>query len=526
MKSWILCPEPVPYFWEPRPLDTLFFQNSVKFCHNSSIRLNSTKTSGLFLALALSVGLVTSASAAPVEAPKNYLIVLPSQDKAHSDAVVAAGGRVIQSLNNIDTLIVSIPARAAERLAAARPDWVVGPDMSVSLASTETQTPTKSWGQDRVDQVSLPLDASYSYPTSEQGSRVTAYVLDTGIRLDHTEFVGRVRLGYQGYIDTSGAGDCQGHGTHVAGTIGGSTVGIAKKVNLVAVSILDCSGSGSLTVIAQGADWMIADHVSGPAVANMSLGMGANSTLDAIVSKIVADGITVVVAAGNDSADACRYSPARVSSAITVGSTMNDDSRSSFSNFGSCVDIFAPGSDIYSSYKNSSTGYAILSGTSMASPAVAGVAARFLSAYPNASPDSVWAALNSSANLGKIFSAGTGSPNKLLFASSAGYLTVAPEQPGPVIPNAPSFLTSSKKTKNSVSLNWGAPVSTITGYALEVSTNSSFSTTVQKLSYLASTTSSTVTGLKARTTYYFRIAAVNSTVKSTWVQLSVTTAAR
>jgi subtilisin family serine protease len=266
-----------------------------------------------------------------------------------------------------------------------------------------------SWGLDRIDQTSLPLDNSYSY--SSDGGGVTAYIIDTGILTSHNEFVGRATWGksFVGGQDT----DCNGHGTHVAGTVGGTTYGVAKDVSLIAVKVLNCAGSGSTTSVVGGIDWVVGNHGSGKAVANMSLGGGASSAIDAAVGRGISDGVVFVVAAGNSSANACNYSPARVGAAITVGATTSSDARASYSNFGSCVDIFAPGSGITSAWKNSSSATKTISGTSMASPHVAGAVARYLSANSSASQ------LLSDATTGKVINPGAGSPNRLLFVAPA-----------------------------------------------------------------------------------------------------------
>ncbi len=273
------------------------------------------------------------------------------------------------------------------------------------------------WGLDRINQVDLPLDSSYSPAVT--GAGVHAYILDTGIRASHVEFGSRVAAGFDFVDIDTNPDDCHGHGTHVSGTIGGTSYGVAKDVTLHGVRVLDCNGSGTYSGIIAGIDWVIANHIS-PAVINMSLGGGLSTTLNEAVKRAHEAGITVVVAAGNSNTNACYSSPASAPEAITVGATTATDTRSSFSNIGTCVDIFAPGSSIKSAWHSGDTAYNTISGTSMASPHVAGVAALYLQTTPAASPDDVAAELTSHASPNKISDPGTGSPNLLLYM---GYLT-------------------------------------------------------------------------------------------------------
>ena len=281
-------------------------------------------------------------------------------------------------------------------------------DQIMTADVTQTNPP---WGLDRIDQRNLPLNATYVYNWT--GSGVRAYIIDTGIRTAHTQFGGRASNVFDAF---GGNGqDCHGHGTHVSGTVGGSTFGVAKSALLRGVRVLNCSGSGSNSGVIAGVDWVRNNGIA-PAVANMSLGGGASSALDTAVNNLHNANITIAVAAGNSNANACNFSPSRAANAITTGSTTTSDARSSFSNFGTCLDIFAPGSGILSAWFTSNTATATLSGTSMASPHVAGVAALYKQANPSASSTTIRNALVNNATTGVISNVGTGSPNRLLYS--------------------------------------------------------------------------------------------------------------
>ena len=344
----------------------------------------------------------------------SYIVVLKDAPGLARAAEVARGLGVAALRHEYNSALKGFAANMSDADAAriARDPRVdfVEQDQVVSINATQNGA---TWGLDRIDQRDLPLSGSFTY--NNTGSGVTAYIIDTGIRFSHSEFGGRAVTGFDA-VDGGPADDCHGHGTHVAGTVGGSTYGVAKGVAIVGVRVLNCSGSGSTAGVIAGIDFVTANHSAGaPAVANMSLGGGVSSALDNAVANSIADGVTYAIAAGNSNRDACQFSPARVAAAITVGATTSSDSRASYSNYGKCLDIFAPGSAITSAWSNGGTN--TISGTSMATPHVAGVAALFLQSNPSASPSAVRTALVNGATSDKIPNEGRQSPNKLLFSS-------------------------------------------------------------------------------------------------------------
>jgi subtilisin family serine protease len=359
--------------------------------------------------------------ATAAESPSTEFIIV-FEDKvtrtASNKIIADAGGELIRTFARVFNGSVVFGSVTKMKALAKNPNvLLVEENLEVTTTAIQNSAP---WGLDRIDQQALPLSTTYD-DGDFQGANTKSYVVDSGIDPSNTDFEGRVTSGYDAVQDGLGSGDCNGHGTHVAGTIGSKTFGVAKKTTLIPVRVLDCAGAGLYSSVIAGLNWIAGNYVPGEAaVVNMSLGGPASSTLDEAVSNLISKGISVVVAAGNDNLNACDYSPARTSDAITVGATNTDDSRATYSNFGSCLDIFAPGTSIPSTWLGVNY-YAILSGTSMAAPHVAGVIVRFLSQYPGLSPAQVTNSIKTSSTKNLVTSPGTGSPNRLV------YLTVLPD---------------------------------------------------------------------------------------------------
>ncbi|WP_369212843.1 S8 family peptidase [Streptomyces flavofungini] len=328
------------------------------------------------------------------------------------DLIAEHGGTVTKTFTSaLNGYAAKLSATEARRLAADPAVASVEQDRTLRADATQSSAP---WGLDRIDQARLPLSGTYTYPDSA-GSGVTAYVIDTGVRVSHSEISGRAVNGYDAVDGDTTAQDGNGHGTHVATTIAGKTYGVAKKAKVVAVRVLDNNGSGTTAGVVAGIDWVTSNHAAGaPAVANLSLGGGASTTLDNAVKNSIADGVTYAVAAGNANTDAANTSPARVPAALTVGATGNTDARAGFSNYGSVLDIFAPGVNIKAGWNTGDTATNTISGTSMATPHVAGAAAVYLAGHTSATPAQVSAALVNGATPNVVTSPGSGSPNKLL----------------------------------------------------------------------------------------------------------------
>jgi len=348
-----------------------------------------------------------------------YIVVLKDADTGAASFSTMAqglakrhGAAITQTFSHALSGFVVQTSEAQAQALATDPEVAYVEEDGVAYALGAQTNAT--WGLDRIDQRDLPMNSIYAYDRT--GAGVHAYIIDTGILASHSDFGGRASADFTSIADGNGANDCNGHGTHVAGTVGGTTWGVAKNARLHGVRVLGCNGSGSTSGVIAGVDWVTANHIK-PAVANMSLGGGTSQALDDALRRSITAGVTYVVAAGNDSADACNYSPARTGEAITVGATDSTDARASFSNSGTCLDIFAPGVNITSTYNNGGT--ASKNGTSMASPHVAGAAAVYLETNPSASPAAVAAALINNATSGKVVNPGSGSPNRLLYSPPA-----------------------------------------------------------------------------------------------------------
>jgi subtilisin family serine protease len=380
------------------------------------------KAASAALAFSFLIAVNQSANfATAAESPSSEFIVVFKDDisRTASNKIIAdSGSDLIRTFARVFNGSVVFGTFAKMKVLAKNPNvLLVEENLEVTATAIQNSAP---WGLDRIDQQALPLSTTYD-DGDFQGANTKSYVVDSGIDPSNTDFEGRVTSGYDAVLDGLGSGDCNGHGTHVAGTIGSKTFGVAKKTSLIPVRVLDCAGSGYNSSVIAGLNWIAGNYVPGEAaVVNMSLGGSTSSALDEAVENLISRGITVVVAAGNDNVDACNHSPARTPAAITVGATNTDDSRATYSNYGSCLDIFAPGTSIPSTWLGVNY-YAILSGTSMAAPHVAGVIVRFLGQYPGLSPAQVTNSIKTSSTKNLVTSPGTGSPNRLV------YLAVLPD---------------------------------------------------------------------------------------------------
>ena len=391
----------------------------MKFCQVSTFLLTIALSHLTYAAPAATNSVLSSSEAKGII--KNQYIVILNKDVGSSNEFAQGiakqhSGKVLQTydavLKGFAIYLPDVAGTAFVEAMKKNPKVVSVENDTIMKVDATTQS-NPDWGLDRIDQKNLPLDSAYSY--LQTGSGTTAYIVDTGILSTHQQFSGRVLSGYTAISDGNGTSDCHGHGTHVAGTVGGSTYGVAKNVSLVPIRILGCDGSGASSNVIAGLDWILKNGKK-PAVVNMSLGGEANASLDSAVENLFNNGYVMVVAAGNSNTDACSSSPARVSKAITVAATDSTDTRASYSNYGSCVDIFAPGSQINSSWIGSNTATKVLNGTSMATPHVVGVVAEMLQSTPTATPQTISTNLLNQAS-SNVVKNPSGSPNRLLYKS-------------------------------------------------------------------------------------------------------------
>lgn len=375
-------------------------------------------------------------------------------------------------------------------------------DQVVTVDAVQTDPP--NWGLDRLDQPALPLD--HRYDANLDGTGVDAYVVDTGILLTHEDFGTRAVTGFDAITPQGQALDANGHGTHVASTIGGTRHGVAKSVKLIAVRVLDANGSGTMSGVIAGVDWVTSDHTTRPAVANLSLGGGASPALDAAVKRAIADGVVFCVAAGNSRVNCSGTSPARVPEAITVAACDASDRFASFSNFGAGVDVIAPGVGITAAWPTSASATNTISGTSMATPHVAGVAAQILQAEPSSTPARVADVLVGLTRAGAVGSTPSRTPNRLLQR-----YTGAPFAPSLTLPKA-----NAKSQAPTLALTW-QPITGATGYRVELATDATFTTLWTSANTTA--TSLNVSGLGVYTVYRWRVRASNGYGDGNWSEV-------
>ncbi|MFM7014685.1 MAG: S8 family serine peptidase [Actinomycetota bacterium] len=445
----------------------------------------------------------------------NYIVIfkdsanLATETSKLNAAGIAVGRRYENIFKGLTAEMNSAQLNALSKNPQVR---LIEADQVVSIDATQN---TATWGIDRIDQTT-GLSTTYDYTST--GSGVKAYVIDTGILASHSEFEGRVISGYTAITDGRGTTDCNGHGTHVAGTIGGKTYGVAKSVTLVPVRVLNCQGSGTNSGVIAGMDWVVANATApNKSVVNMSLGGGASQAVDDAVNRLVTKGVTTVVAAGNSTADACTASPARASAAITVAASDRTDTLATFSNFGNCVDIIAPGVSITSAWPSSTTATNTISGTSMASPHVAGAVALILQPGAGKTPSEVDSQLRTQGTPNVIGGNLNGTPNIFLFTNPNGITVTSTPEPGAV-----SGLRLSAQSTNGMTVSWIAPTytgtSSVIDYQVERSLSADFASPTKTT--VASGTTLVISGLTDGTNYFIRVAARNTSGNGPWITIS------
>lgn len=440
-----------------------------------------------------------------------YLVVLndnidPNEVDFKSDAITEflSSQKDRTFKNALKGFTIQLSSKDLEKVRKDPNVKYVEQDQVMKISATQFTAP---WGLDRIDQTGIPLSGSFTYETT--GSSVDAYIFDTGIRTDHNEFTGRIKSGYNAITTNAVPNDDNGHGTHVAGILGGTRYGVAKGINIVPIKVLDRFGSGTFTQIIAGIDWAIANHTTRPAVGNVSISGPVSVGLDEAIRRAITDGIVMCVAAGNNAVDANTTSPGRVAEAIVVGSVTNTDQWSSFSNFGTVIDLLAPGTSITSAWHTGINDINVVSGTSMATPHVAGAAALYLEKFPGTSPASVQNGLKSSSTANRILMVPAGTSNTLL---NINFLP-----PPPQIPASPSIVSpvnGSTAQPVNLTLSWNANLNATT-YGVQVSTSSNFSSLLVNDIGVTTLTKS-LTGLTQGTTYYWRINATNVSGTSPW----------
>jgi subtilisin family serine protease len=489
---------------------------------------------------------LATASAAPLK-PGRYIVRMSSDGATERqvDKLESAGTDVDARFSHVvDGFASELSASQLRKLQSDPSVEAVTPDRRISVADARTRdtaaagagltaAATVPWGLDRIDQRATAGNGAYRYDTTGKG--VTAFVVDSGVRLTHHDFGGRAVSGFD-FVNGGAATDCEGHGTHVAGTIGGSTYGVAKQVKLVSVRVFDCEGNGEISDFIDALDWVVEHKPSGPSVVNFSGAGPTDPTADAAVAATVKAGIPVVVAAGNaepEGVNACGNSPARAPSAITVGATDSSDRQAYFSDFGTCVDLYAPGQDITSASNSSSnTGSAVLSGTSMAAPHVAGAVARVLQSHPKYTPAQAAAAMINNATA-HVLNRGSGSPNRLLFITTSAHSRYNPgtvtthrrAQPGQARVATPKQ-GSTRDKRVSVRARWKAPQAggAVSSYEVKVTdTRTARAKTVKRSGH---TRSVEVTGLKRGHHYVVRVRAVSDVGHGSWSKPSKRVTAR